>query len=235
MKIYCGMHIMAAALLAGAVPSLFAGETTIVFSSDTVITTDIEIPAGVTCHIKPGTRLLFEGNRTFTVRGLIIAEGTARKPIIFSGVDRPTGSRDQPAWNGVEIIGKDANGQFRHCRFEGAYRNLVWAANPLFDSCEFAGNHYGLYCAKRAAPHVIHCQVYRNTYGIAADFSFPLLLDNSITGNIIGLYLQLCSEAIAGKNTIANNETNIKVENAFGKNPGSTSLQSMWDLMQQLY
>jgi parallel beta-helix repeat protein len=218
-----------------AASSLRAGETKIVFSSDTVISSNLDIPVGTTCIIKPGTRLLFEGYVTFSVRGLIIAEGTIAKPIVFSAVDRPSGSRERPTWKGIELIGKDANGQFRHCRFEGAYRNLVWEANPLFDSCEFAGNHYGLYCAKRAAPSVRHCFVHRNTYGIAADFAYPLLLDNTITENIVGLYLQLCSEAIAGKNTISGNETNLKVENAFGKNPGSGSLQTMWDLMQQLY
>ena len=235
MKIRLNPWIAAAAAIALGAAALFAGETQIVFPSDTVITGNVDIPAGTTCIIKPGSRLLFEGYVGFTVRGLLIAEGTSTKPIIFSAVDRPTGSRDEPAWRGVEIIGKEANGQFRHCRFEGAYRNLVWESSPLFDSCEFSGNHWGLYCAKKAAPHVSHSLIHRNTYGIAADFSYPLLLDNTITENIIGLYLQLCSEAIAGKNTISGNQTNIQAENAFGKNPGTTSLQGMWDLMQQLY
>jgi parallel beta-helix repeat protein len=233
-----GCSRIAAAVSAGillAAPILFAAEKKIVFSSDSVIQSNFEVPAGTTCIIKPGVRLLFEGYVSFSVRGLVIAEGTPSRPIVFSAVVRPAGSSDRPSWKGIEIIGKEANGQFRHCRFEGAYRNLVWESNPLFDSCEFAGCHYGLYCAKKAAPHVSHCRIYRNTYGIAADFSYPLLLDNIISDNIIGLYLQLCSEAIAGKNTITRNQTNIRVENAFGKNPGSTSLQSMWDVMQQLY
>ena len=213
----------------------FAGNDKVVFSADTVISASIDIPPGVTCIIKPGVKLLFEGYISFTVRGLIIAEGTREKPIVFSAVDRPTGSRDRPAWQGIEIVNTEANGQFKHCRFEGAYRNLVWGSSPSFDSCVFSGNHYGLYCAKKAAPHVQRCQFSRNAYGIAADFAFPLLLDNTITENVIGLHLQLCSDAIAGKNTITGNKTNINVENALGKNTGSFSLQNMWDIMQQLY
>jgi hypothetical protein len=213
----------------------FAGDKNIVFASDTVISSNIEIPVGATCIIKPGVRMLFEGYRTFIVRGCIIADGTAREPIVFTAVDRPTGSREKPGWNGVEMIGAQASGRFRHCRFEGAYRHLVWEAGPSFDSCEFIGNHYGLYCAKKASPHVSNCRINRNAYGIAADFAYPLLLDNSISENIIGLYLQLCSDAIAGKNSIVGNETNIRMENAFGKNPASLSLQGMWELMQQLY
>jgi parallel beta-helix repeat protein len=231
------LHTVIIPVIIGAFAAVspYAGETKIVFSTDTVLTADVEIPDGVTCIVKPGVRILFEGYHALTVRGLIIAEGTASRPIIFSGVDRPSGSRDQPVWRGVEIIGKTANGQFRHCRFEGAWRNLAWESSPLFDSCEFAGNHYGLYCAKKAAPNVHRCKIYRNTYGIAADFAYPLLLDNSISNNVIGLYLQLCSEAIAGKNVITNNETNIQVENAFGQTKGASQLQNMWELMQQLY
>ena len=80
-----------------------------------------------------------------------------------------------------------------------------------------------------------HSRFFRNVYGIAANFSYPLLLDNTVTENAIGLYLQLCSEAIAGKNVITRNETNIRMENALGKNTSSFSLQNLWDLMQQLY
>ena len=214
---------------------LFAGENKTVIKQDTVISFNTEIPAGSIWIIKPGVRLLFEGYRTFIVRGCIIAEGTAGAPIVFKAVDRPTASRERPSWNGIEIVGKEAIGRFRQCRFEGAYRNLVWEACPSFDSCVFSGNHYGLYCAKKAAPHVKNCRVNRNVYGIAADFAYPLLLDNTISENVIGLYLQLCSEAIAGKNTIVGNETNIRIEDAFGTNPASLSLQNLWDLMQQLY
>lgn len=214
---------------------LRAGDEKTVISSDTIFSSDVEIPEGTVWNIKPGTRLLFEGYRTFCVRGLVIAEGIMEKPIVFSALDRPTGSQDRPGWKGIEVIGPKANGQFRHCRIEGAYRNLVWGSNPSFDSCEIAGNHYGLYCAKKAAPHIDHCHIHRNVYGVAADFAYPLLLDNVITENVIGLYLQLCSDAIAGKNLISGNTTNIRLENAFGKNIGSVSLQGLWEIMQQVY
>jgi parallel beta-helix repeat protein len=206
-----------------------------VLDSETIITYSIIIPEGKTLVVKPGVRVLFDGYYSLTIKGLIIAEGTDDKPVIFSAVDRSPGSSEPPQWKGIEISGKKAAGRFKHCRFEGAYRNLAWSADPSFDSCDFIGNHYGLYCADKAAPHIRSCRFFRNTYGIAVDYAFPLLADNTISENRIGLYLQLCSETIANRNSITLNGTDIKSENAFGNNPASLSLQKMWEMMQQLY
>ncbi|MBN1128057.1 MAG: right-handed parallel beta-helix repeat-containing protein [Chitinispirillaceae bacterium] len=206
-----------------------------VLDSSIIVTYSVVIPSGKTLIIKPGVTVQFDGYRSFAVLGLIIAEGTADKPIIFTALDRPRGSREPPQWKGFEIIGRKSSARLKHCRFEGAYRNLAWESSPTFDSCDFAGNHYGLYCADKAAPHVNNCRFFHNSYGIAVDHAFPLLVDNMVTDNRIGLYLQFCSEAIANKNVIIKNETNIRLENALGKNPSSFSLQKMWDLMQQLY
>jgi parallel beta-helix repeat protein len=184
-----------------------------VVDSELVIAYSIVIPQGKTLIIKPGVKVIIDGYHSLTVRGLIIAEGTPDMPIIFTALDRKSGSREPPEWKGIEIVGKKASGQFRHCRFEGAYRNLAWSSSPSFDSCDFAGN----------------------SYGIAADYAFPLLMNNIISENRIGMYLQLCSETVANKNRITANEVNIYSENAFGNNPGSFSLQRLWDLMQQLF
>lgn len=206
-----------------------------VVDSELVITYSVVIPQGKTLIIKPGVKVIIDGYHSLTVRGLILAEGTTDMPIIFTALDRKTGSREPPEWKGIEIVGKKANGQFRHCRFEGAYRNLVWSSRPTFDSCDFTGNHYGIYCANRAVPHISNCRFFRNSYGIAADYAVPFLMNNIISENKIGMYLQLCSETVANRNRIVANEVNIYSENAFGNNRGSFSLQRLWDLMQQLY
>jgi len=68
-----------------------------------------------------------------------------------------------------------------------------------------------------------------------ADLAAPILLDNTITGNRIGVYLLLSSEGIIGRNTIVANKTNIRSEKAMGKNRGSLSAHYLWKLMSQLY
>src|SRR5664279_5446683 len=111
----------------------FAGEAKTVMWSDTVISSNIDIPPGVTVSIEPGSKVQFDGYYGITVRGLLIAEGTAAAPIVFSSVNRPVTLHEDPAWKGLEIIGKKANARFKHCRFSDAYRNLVWESSPSFD------------------------------------------------------------------------------------------------------
>jgi parallel beta-helix repeat protein len=222
------------AIICAALPG-FAGETKIAFIADTVLIADVDIPQGVTCTIKPGITIQFDGYVTFTVHGLLIAEGTKAKPIVFSSVKRPETLREDPGWKGIEIIGKQANARFKHCRISDAYRNFIWEAGPSFDSCEFTGNHFGLYCSKKASPLISNCSFSHNAYGIAIDYSYPLLLNNSITGNVIGLYLQLTAETIAGKNLITGNRTNISAEKAYSNDSAAFNLQSLWNVMQQLY
>jgi hypothetical protein len=214
---------------------VFAKSPTIVFSRDTVISNNIEIPENVTYAIKPGVTIRFSGYCKFIVRGLLIAEGTGDRPITFTCVDRPRGSAEAPCWYGLMILGKNAHGLFRHCRWEGAYRNLVWESKPVFDSCEFVGNHCGLYCTKKAMPHVKNCRFYRNVYGITADFANPLLLENEIFENTIGIDVQIGSQLVSGKNKVERNQTNVRAEPGLIGDTGASALRNLWELMNELY
>jgi hypothetical protein len=212
-----------------------ATPVSIVIAHDTTFSRDVILPQGYICSIKPGVTIRFAGQKKFTVRGMLVAEGTRDLPITFTGVDRTRGSNEPPCWQGMEILGGDERSVLRHCRFEGAFRILVWGSSPLFDSCAFIGNHYALYCSKKAAPNVKSCFFSRNKYGIVADYSSPLLLDNVITANIIGVNLQMGASLIAGRNTITGNETDIKSDESFGENKENLSAKKMWDLMRQMY
>jgi parallel beta-helix repeat protein len=202
---------------------------------DTVITGNFEVPESLTCTIKPGTTVRFGCYCKFIVRGLCIAQGTATEPITFTCAGRPHGATRPPCWYGILVMGKTAHADFRNCRFEGMYRGLVWESSPLFDSCEFAGNHFALYCTKKASPLVKNCRFYRNVYGITADFATPLLRDNLITGNTIGVYLQVGAQPLAGMNTIVGNVTNIRAETALAGDTTAFSMKYLWELMNELY
>lgn len=212
-----------------------AGKNEIRIERDTLFSGDFTVPSGVTCIVSPGVTISFGGYNRLVVEGVLLAEGTRTNPVLFTCANRARGSVDQPAWKGLEVGGRQAYGRFVHCRFEGAYRNLVWEAAPVFDSCEFVGNHYALYCARKASPHISNSSFYRNHIAVFADFASPLLLDNTISENVIGVYLQLNSEGIVGRNRIENNDENIRSENAFGGNKGSTSLHGLWNVVNQLY
>jgi parallel beta-helix repeat protein len=212
-----------------------AGPNDLEIPSDTTVSADLVVPKGSVCTVRPGITIRFAGYHSLIVRGVIIAEGTADSPIRVTTTDRPRGSAAPPSWKGLEILEQGAYGRFRHCRIEGAFRNLVWNTSASFDSCEFVGNHYGLYSARGATPHVRNCRFYRNCYGVVADMASPLLLDNTITDNTCGLYLLLSSEGVVGRNVIEGNTTDIESEQAFGSNRSSLSLHYLWKVMSQLY
>lgn len=210
-------------------------ESNIVFDEDTVISNSIEIPENVTCTIKAGVVIRFDGYHRFIVRGLLIAEGTKDNQILITGINRVRGSTEPPCWQGFEIRGEKADAVFTYCRIEGAYRNFIYASKPSMKMCEFVGNHCAVYCSNKAAAHIKECKIYRNKYGIVADFSSPLILDNVITENTIGILSMRSSRLVAGRNQMADNKKDIYSEESFGKNYDAVSLKYIWDLMSQLY
>jgi parallel beta-helix repeat protein len=212
-----------------------AAETRIFIKRDTVVSATILVPESTTMTIAPGVRIEFAAFEKFVVMGLLIAQGTADKPIVITCSGRPRGSAAPPCWHGLVIYGPKAHALFTYCRIEGAYKNVVWESRPVFELCEFTGNHYALYCLKKASPHVKNCRIYRNAYGVVSDFSSPILLDNVITENLIGVQLQLSGQAIAGKNTITGNRTDVRTERCLDQATDPLSLQYLWDVMRELY
>lgn len=223
---------MAACLLATRVE---AGRPSILFERDTVLSCAIEVPRNKTCVIKPGVTIRFSGYHRISVEGLLIAEGRPGQEILITGTDRARGSTAKPCWQGIEVRGKQADAVLRHCRIEGAYRNFIWGAKPIIDSCSFVGNHYAIYCSNRAAPSIRSCTIYRNRFGVVADFASPLLLDNVITENVVGIYTQLSSGLVAGRNFVEANKTNVRSDKSMGENHDALSLKYIWDLMRQLH
>lgn len=203
--------------------------------NDTIFESDWEIPAGSTVIIKPGVNIQFQGYQTIVIQGIIIAKGTASEKIKFSSVSQSPNTVSPLSWKGFYIIGKDANAQFKHCCFDGAYKNVVWAAQPSFDSCEFTNNYYGLYCTRMAAPFVKNCKFVKNTFGITIDYATPLLSGNLITENKTGLYLQTSAHVTIDNNEIHTNGKNIFSEATSEKSNSTTSIQRFWNLFRELF
>jgi nitrous oxidase accessory protein NosD len=202
---------------------------------DTLLSADLVVAENTTLIVKPGVVLRLEGYHAIIVRGVLICEGTREEPILITCAKRPRGATGKPCWQGLTIVGDKANALFRHCRIEGAYRTMISAASPVFDSCRIAGNHYGIYCTDRSKVHITNCRIYRNRYGIAADYASPMILDNVITENTVGVHLQLSSTLLAGRNLIEGNRHDIRSDDTFGENNDITTVKRLWDLMRQLY
>lgn len=213
----------------------YSKDEAIVFEKDTLLTEDLVIAKGKTCIVKPGVKIIFKGYCAIVVRGLLMIEGTKEQPVLITKEDRARGELDWPGWKGLDIRGDKADAVIKNCRIEGAYRNIVYGTRPVFDSCEFAGNHSAIHCSGKAAPHIKNCRIYRNKYGIYVDHSTPIMLDNIVTENVIGIYTQMNSSVVAGRNVIEGNETDISSEESLGENKSMGSLKKIWDIMRELY
>ena len=114
-----------------------------VLEGETVITYSVVIPEGKSLIIKPGARVIFDGYYSFTVKGLIIAEGTEDSPILFSALDRPSGSREPPQ------VPRADPGQLRHlprCLRQPARLALLHRSRRPDPDAEAAGQ-----CERRCA------------------------------------------------------------------------------------
>lgn len=202
---------------------------------DTVFTDDFVVDTGQRCTLEPGVTIRFNGYHQIIIRGMLFANGTAANPILITTVDRPRGSRAQPTWQGLIVTGVGAHARLRHCRIEGAFANGFWRCPSRVDSCEFVGNHYAIYCGQDAAPSIRGCRIYNNVNGVTINASTPMLLDNTITANMIGVHLELAGQGVLGRNDIRGNEEDILRDTLVGEEKGDISLQRFWDLMRQIY
>lgn len=228
------MHTVLSLMALGAALAAGAGKSPIVIAHDTVLTRDITVDSNQTCHIEPGVTIEIDGYHAIRVHGLLVALGTEDDPILITAVDRPRGSMDRPAWQGLTVVGRTAHVRMRHCRIEGAHTNGFWRSSGLLDSCEIVGNHHGVYSGNDATPHIRNCRIYRNVYGISVNTSAPLLLDNVITENSVGIHLEYASQSGIGRNILTSNITDVRTESALDTPKVDLSLQKFWEDVQWL-
>ena len=217
------------------VVSAIAAPKTLTISTDTVISSAMKIPANTTLMISKGVSIYVDGYIPIIIEGLLVAQGTSDKPIVITGKDRPRGSIDAPTWQGLVIRGDSSDAVMENVRIEGAYRNVIWGSKPAIDSCTFTGNNTGLFCSGSASPKIRACRIFGNVYGVVAESCAPVLLDNTITGNKVGLRLQLGAKASVGRNNISGNNEDTKDDDFLGGTKNPSAVKQLWEIMNQLY
>jgi hypothetical protein len=105
---------------------LYGPQTGILLSGTYVVGGDIEVPAGDTLIIQPGTRLLFKENIKFVVNGLLIAEGNVTDSIIF------TTYINGQAWKGIKFNYNFLNTANQNCIIsyavvENSKEGAIWS------------------------------------------------------------------------------------------------------------
>ena len=164
---------------------LYANTTWSRVQSPIVVTREVILFPGYTLTIEPGVQVLFEENTGLTIRGSLIAEGTASDSIEFtanSGVSSwrgitianrqggsgrlsyVKGSKAQE-FIGVQCCGNGGPVVVRHGRFfENAVVSGSYAGWTMtFDSCVFEGNQTVFTSADKEVTNSVFCN---NVYGL---------------------------------------------------------------------
>ncbi|MBI5142626.1 MAG: right-handed parallel beta-helix repeat-containing protein [Nitrospirae bacterium] len=184
------------------------------WSGEIVMTGDLYVVEGVSLTIEPGTTVRVkksESTKTdpeylsslteLLVRGRLVAEGTAEKPIAFLP---DSDAAEKEHWAGI-IIDRGA-ASFRHCRIESTETGVyAIQSSPAIDSATITKNAYGVISqGESSKPVIINSRISGNAVGIMAlDGARPKLVKNTVSGNTDeSVYIGRGADAVLEANEI---------------------------------
>lgn len=157
------------------------------WSGEVLVNSAVDVDAGVTLTIQPGTRVKFKHYRGYkdpdqklslVVKGRLIAEGTANQPIYFTSDASDPQNGD---WSMVRLVSPSGPCRISYAVFEFAQQGLnSWQANVLISNCVFRFNNWeGIYFESYCQATMEACQIYQNGYnGLAAEQFNNILMDS---------------------------------------------------------
>jgi len=183
-----------------------------VWQGEVRIIGDLEIPAGAKVVVRPGTRIVFmpAGTRDrFTehphfigseliVRGSLVAEGTASRPIEFRYVDGDAGAG---SWGGINLMASPFS-SFAYCYFAQADSALhSQESTVVIEESIFERNRVGI---RFHSSQILieHNLLQDNDTAIRFHFGAPVISNNLITRNIKGLFITSDPQNIRIRNNV---------------------------------
>ena len=161
-----------------------------VWSGEVVVNGLVEVDAGVSLELRPGTNVRFTTSADqekslsgLTVYGTLTAVGEQDKPIRFYGEKKEPG-----VWQGLSLeLGKGRPSVMRHCRVENALSGISGSSAVLLAE---------------------QIEIVENTTGITVENGFKLDLSRSrIALNVTGILFKQNAEATVHRNRIEANRT----------------------------
>jgi len=200
-------------------------DTSIIWDTDQILTSDYTIKEAETLIIKPGVIVYIDQDVSIFVYGTLVAEGTSESPITFT-------SKDSGEYWGIIKFGStsmDANCSLRYCKIEYATQGIYCDfSSPEIYNCEIlhsknmgvylynssatisnstvsSNSNMGVYCYM-SSPTISGCMISLNpNIGVYSHLSTPTIYESTILSNgNIGLYFD-SSNPIINYNNIYNN------------------------------
>ena len=109
---------------------LYGNLSGIIPSNTYRVTGDITIEAGDTLVIEPGTELLFNGEYSFTINGILKANASELDSIIFDNFN----DNSQNRWKGIVLNNQTSETYFEYVRITGVNNDVIGGAIYLYHS-----------------------------------------------------------------------------------------------------
>ena len=150
-----------------------------VWSGTVILADDFQVPRGRTLRILAGTRVLvrpadttktepeYLDNATeLLVRGRLIVDGTASRPVTFEPLPVEAGGEEVTRWGGIIFDG--GGGEIRHCRLTGAETGVtLLGSSPAISDLVVSGVRQGIVVHRGSAPGLTRVSVQAEEGGIS--------------------------------------------------------------------
>lgn len=178
-------------------------------NSPYVIAGTMEVAAGATLVIEPGTQVRFNQGAKIVVHGTLKVMGTDSDPVMLTSNLASPGSGD---WSGIEFAEDSQDAVFKNGVYESG--SIVQGAIIKFGS--------GIICDD-SSPYITDNQIINNTVGVHVKG------DNAPAGSLVPTYLSADTDNAAeivpiriSDNTFNDNGVGIKIERNNGRDYVST-------------
>lgn len=184
---------------------------TVIWRDRVVVNGVVRIPVGGRLIIMPGTVVEFSrsdsngdgiGENGLMVMGMLIAKGTAERPIIFRSAEKQARRGD---WDAINIYASDGfQNLLEYCLIEDAYRAVhLHYSNVLINRAVLRHNYRGLQFQESLVT-VVGSDIHDNRSAMRARDSELLLAGNRIYDNQMGPYLYRITGRVADNQVSAN-------------------------------
>ncbi|HLB25325.1 MAG TPA: right-handed parallel beta-helix repeat-containing protein, partial [Nitrospirota bacterium] len=182
-----------------------------VWSGTVLVETPLTVTKGASLAVKPGAEVRFSKGAGLVVEGVLKAEGTKARPVVFTSAEKTPAPGD---WSGISLSEAGEGTVLKRCVVSYAAAVSVAACSPVIQGCEIKDGVQGIAVARKGRPAVsknvikdmseggVNCQmgsapvITGNTiercaqYGVtSSQDAQPVIKDNVIAGCVSGLAL----------------------------------------------
>ena len=213
-----------------------------VLDGDYQLETDLQVPAGITLTIQPGSSILIVAADStkidpeylskeveILVRGRLLAVGTAAQPIrlLVAGADR-----EQIQWAGLEFVSSRGS-QLEYLQIEQAENGILCLdSSPQLRFVQILRSRYAILLQQNSHPLISDSQFTDGEAGLFCwDQSAPILQRNTIAGNQEeGVYLGADCQAELQENLIKQNDRGVVLAEGVSLAPSNLIFDNRQDV-----